>query len=363
MSHSLADTITEVKSHIQRGAYTNEENVRLSLIARICQELGWDIWNPDEFFTEYPIKLPKKQGSVDVALFHTRFHDRTPDVFIEAKAMGKLEGQIIASEEQLQEYNYYNSAAITILTDGRQWRFYLSSAPGTFKQRLFCKFDLLEDETAYIAELLQRILAKERFHKDAINVAQSMLSDLKKAQEIDRAKQKAKDIADEYPELNLYQRVQKVLAERGHRLGLDEIKRLWSPATSIIEPQEEAPKAKKVKTARKPSRSEYAFQKPKRVFVINKWFDVSSWKDVKLTVFNYVFEMNPDLDLQVKAHRKLNIVESSPDMFRSPIQLANGLFTESNLSADGIVKHCNKALRSIELQPIKLETVSVKQGG
>ncbi len=355
MSHSLADTITEVKSHIQRGAYTNEENVRLSLIARICQELGWDIWNPDEFFTEYPIKLPKKQGSVDVALFHTRFHDRTPDVFIEAKAMGKLEGQIIASEEQLQEYNYYNSAAITILTDGRQWRFYLSSAPGTFKQRLFCKFDLLEDETAYIAELLQRILAKERFHKDAINVAQSMLSDLKKAQEIDRAKQKAKDIADEYPELNLYQRVQKVLAERGHKLDLDEIKRLWSPTVSVVEPEDEEPKVKKAKSGRKPSKSKYAFKSPKRVFVIDKWFEVKTWRDVKVAVLNYIFEKNPDLDLKVKVHDKKNIVDRSPEGYYNPGQLNNGYYTSLNLSADDAIRHSNKALASIGENPIQIE--------
>jgi len=355
MSHTLTDTITGVKSYIQRGAYTNEENVRLSLIARICLELGWDIWNPDEFFTEYPIKLPKKQGSVDVALFHTSYHDRTPDVFIEVKAVGKLEGQIVASEEQLQEYNIYNSAAITILTDGRRWRFYLSSATGTFNQRIFCRFDLLDDPTEYIVSILQRILAKECFSKDAITVAQTMLNDLKKAQEIERAKEKAKDIAEEYPELNLYERVQKVLAERGHKLGLDEIKRLWSPATSITEPQDEAPKAKKGKPANKQPKSEFTFKSPKRVFVIDKWFDVSSWRDVKLAVFNYVFEMNPDLDLQVKAHRKLNIVESSPDMFRSPMLLANGLFTESNLSADSIVKHCNIVMAEINSQPIQIE--------
>ena len=342
MSHSLADTITEVKSHIQRGAYTNEENVRLSLIARIYQELGWDIWNPDEFFTEYPIKLPKKQGSVDVALFHTRFHDRTPDVFIEAKAMGKLEGQIISSEEQLQEYNYYNSAAITILTDGRQWRFYLSSAPGTFKQRLFCKFDLLEDETSHIAELLQRILAKERFHKDAINVAQSMLSDLKKAQEIDRAKQKAKDIADEYPELNLYQRVQKVLVERGHKLDLDEIKRLWSPSVSVVEPQEEnVPKVNKGKTANKPKRSEYTGKKPKRVYVIDKWYEVSSWRAVKLLVYREILSRYPKKQLVLS---KWYSISTDSSLYKRPIAINSELFTEGELSADSIVKHCLKIL-------------------
>ena len=209
------------------NAYKKEEHVRVAIIARICQALGWDIGNPEEFYPEFPIKLKNKEGSVDVVLFHSQLKEKTPDVFFELKSVGKLKGNIESSEDQLQEYNYYNAASITVLTDGRQWRFYLSSAPGTFSQRLFCSFDLSEDAEEYIISVLINVLSKNRFVKDAVNTAQSMLLDLKLSREIGRAKSEADNRSNRYPNLNKYQLVQAIMTERGHNVSIEEIIRLW----------------------------------------------------------------------------------------------------------------------------------------
>ena len=139
----LKSILKDIRKKLTDNVYEKEEHVRLSLAARLCYALGWNIWNPQEFYTEFTIKTKTKEGSVDIVLFHSLVKDKTPDVFIEVKSVGKLSGNIRESEDQLQDYNYYNNASITILTDGRIWRFYLSSASGTFSQRMFCNLDLL----------------------------------------------------------------------------------------------------------------------------------------------------------------------------------------------------------------------------
>lgn len=57
--------------------------------------------------------------------------------------MGKLIPMLDAAEIQLRDYNRDNQAAISILTDGRYWRLYLSNASGEFSRRCFEHIDLL----------------------------------------------------------------------------------------------------------------------------------------------------------------------------------------------------------------------------
>jgi hypothetical protein len=66
---------------------------------------------------------------VDVALFNPEKTSEGAEVFIEVKTPGKLEKDLIAGATQLHLYNAYHKSAISILTDGIKWRFYLPSAP------------------------------------------------------------------------------------------------------------------------------------------------------------------------------------------------------------------------------------------
>lgn len=81
----IEDIIKDIRSKLKSNAYHKEEHVRLGIIAPMCQALGWDIWNPEEFYTEYTIKLKaKKEGSVDVVLFQSLLKDKTPiDTIVE----------------------------------------------------------------------------------------------------------------------------------------------------------------------------------------------------------------------------------------------------------------------------------------
>ena len=67
----MKDTISDIRQKIANLAYKNEEHVRLSLIARVLQKLGWNIWDPCEVNSEYNATPHEDSTRVDIALFST----------------------------------------------------------------------------------------------------------------------------------------------------------------------------------------------------------------------------------------------------------------------------------------------------
>ncbi len=154
----MNDILAEIREYIKNGYFKNEENVRFSLVARILKELGWDIWNPKEVTTEFKTVPNEDKSRVDIALFD---NSPTPSVFIEIKAIGKLDTDLVKYEVQLRDYNRNNTAPFSIITDGRKWRFYYSQTGGEFSQKCFKVIDLLDDAIADIALSLYAFLSKE----------------------------------------------------------------------------------------------------------------------------------------------------------------------------------------------------------
>ncbi len=155
----MQEILLDIRQRLRRQEYKNEEHVRLSLVARVVQALGWDVWNPTEVYTEF--KATKKEDStrVDVALLTHGFEATA--VFIECKAVGAIAADLAAVERQLRDYNRDHTALFTVITDGRHWRFYFSFTSGEFKDKLFCKFDLQEDEPDEIAGYLDTFLLRD----------------------------------------------------------------------------------------------------------------------------------------------------------------------------------------------------------
>jgi len=340
--------IEDLRAKLESGSFEKEEHVRIGIVARICQVLGWDVWNPLEFYTELPIKMKNREGSVDVALFHINLKDRTPDVFFELKAVGKLKGNIESSEEQLQEYNYYNTASITVLTDGITWRFYLSSATGTFSQKLFCSFNLLEDDVEYIAKIFQDILSKDRFARDAVNSAARMLSDLKLSREVERAKREANQRSDEHPELNKYQIVQLILRERGHEFSTEEVQRLWdykSPIKPENSPETvENPPASGTSSewVIGPLDDDYTYRKINRIYVIDQWYPVKYWWEAKKVIYSRFLS-----ELRNSSLPKTMCISDNRKDFYEQFELEGGFFAEAHGAANTIITHIKRALQAV----------------
>lgn len=52
---SMKQTIEDIRSLLKDGTFKDEQHVRFSLVGRRCQALGWNIWSPEEFYTEFPV--------------------------------------------------------------------------------------------------------------------------------------------------------------------------------------------------------------------------------------------------------------------------------------------------------------------
>jgi len=136
------DTLEDIQRRLREKQYNNEEHVRLSLVARILQEYGWDIWDPIEVNAEF-VPVPQEDNKrVDVALFAPL---STPVVFIEVKPVGGIT-DLARTERQLRDYNRDITACFCIITDGRIWKFYYSLTPGEFGEKCFRTLDLLNDD-------------------------------------------------------------------------------------------------------------------------------------------------------------------------------------------------------------------------
>ncbi|MDB5234689.1 MAG: hypothetical protein JWR44_1682 [Hymenobacter sp.] len=155
----MHEILLDIRQRLLAKEYHNEEHVRLSLVARVVQALGWDIWNPTEVYTEFKATKKEDNTRVDVALFTHDFEGTA--VFIECKAVGAFAADLAAVEKQLRDYNRDHTALFTVITDGRHWRFYFSFTSGEFKDKLFCKFDLQQDGLEEITGYLETFLHRE----------------------------------------------------------------------------------------------------------------------------------------------------------------------------------------------------------
>jgi len=73
----MRDTLGDIRAKLRSADYENEEHVRLSLVARILQKWGWDVWNPKEVNAEFKPVPQEDKTKVDPALF---LSSREPDI-------------------------------------------------------------------------------------------------------------------------------------------------------------------------------------------------------------------------------------------------------------------------------------------
>lgn len=152
----MKDTLVDIRSKLQEGAYQNEEHVRLCLVARILDRLGWDVWNPRQVNAEFKPVPKEDRSKVDFALFSGR---QNPSVFVEVKPVGKVT-DLAETERQLRDYNRDMAATFCIITTGQTWRFYYTLMPGEFAKKCFASVDLLQDNLADVESAFSAFLNK-----------------------------------------------------------------------------------------------------------------------------------------------------------------------------------------------------------
>lgn len=353
----MKQIIEDIRLFLKEGAFKDEQHVRFSLVGRLCLALGWNIWNPDEFNTEYRVKrLPQQNitkdvtGRVDVALFIPEKTSEGAEVFIEVKTPGKLDSDLIAGENQLHLYNAYHKSAISILTDGIKWRFYLPSAGGEFDDKLFNELNMLEDNPDDIVQTFEMILKKENYRIKALNTAEDMRNELVRIKLIANVKDEA--IAMHIKtDLSAYMFAQQLI-KKNHKVNieLEDIERLWDKKQSGIKHnvQEATPIEIDPSIHTEPLK-DYRFTKVHFVVLCGKGrITATHWHEVKRTVYNFLLKHKPGFHVE----GSFRYSKDKSD-FRVPLTLNDGFFTEGNLGSTDMVRHARTAMQAAGFDPIK----------
>lgn len=152
MSKRFAETIEELAKGIGAGSFRSEAEISQGVIKRVLHELGWPVFNVQVVAPEFKIGARK----VDYALCHPA---GKPSVLVEVKDLGKADSR---GQKQLFEYCFHQGVPIAVLTDGREWSFFLPSGQGSYEERRFARVDLIDDDASYAAETCERYLNFDR---------------------------------------------------------------------------------------------------------------------------------------------------------------------------------------------------------
>ena len=159
---SLETSISTLASRFEQHSATTqtEEAVKTSFVLPFLQCLGYDVFNPGEVIPEFTADVPGKRGEkVDYAIMR----DGEVSILIECKGLGGALSEKHAA--QLHRYFHVTKARFSILTNGREYRFFSDlEEPNKMDSRPFFVFDLLDRSVASITEL-------QRFEKANFDVA------------------------------------------------------------------------------------------------------------------------------------------------------------------------------------------------
>lgn len=143
----LEQEIEAIRVGIRAGRFSNEASVSQGIVLRLLNALGWPTYDTDAVWPEYSLSGRR----VDYALCSPR---GKPIAFIEVKQIGQSDG----AERQLFEYAFHDGVPMAILTDGREWNFFLPGEQGDYGERRVYKLDIVERDVKECCERLERYL-------------------------------------------------------------------------------------------------------------------------------------------------------------------------------------------------------------
>lgn len=160
---SLKEDILDVRVKLEDGRYVNEAAVSQGIVRRLLDALSWPVYETDVVVPEYSLGGRR----VDYALCH---RPGKPRVLVEVKQVG----QGVGAERQLFEYAFHQGIQMAVLTDGREWHFYLPAGEGDYSERRVYKLNLIDDDADEIEARFNRYLFYDAVRSGkAMEVAQN----------------------------------------------------------------------------------------------------------------------------------------------------------------------------------------------
>ncbi len=146
----LEQNIEQIRKEIEMGQFTSDSSeaaVSQGIVLRLLHALNWPTFNTKIVWPEFGVEGTR----VDYALCNSA---EKPIAFIEVKKMGQSQG----AEKQLFQYAFHKGIQLAILTDGREWNFYLPAEHGDYSERSVYKLDIVKRNLGECALRLNRYL-------------------------------------------------------------------------------------------------------------------------------------------------------------------------------------------------------------
>ncbi len=209
---TLVELLKRIRRDILSGRYDDKKEamVKSGIIEPILRSLGWNTEDMEQVELEYSLRNESGgRGDVDYALL-----DRgNLFVVIEAKAYKRAGG----AEPQLFGYVYDAGALLALLTDGGEWRVYLTFRTGGYKERLVRNINIVNSEPEESAEYLWRYLS----HQEVISqrAQNNARQDLEERTNREEARRTIPDVWKEMVEKETTSIIDELIDEVAKRVG------------------------------------------------------------------------------------------------------------------------------------------------
>ena len=172
------------KALSQKDLLDTEEATKNALIMPFIQELGYNVFDPQEVRPEYTADIGTKKGEkVDYAIFRKD----SPAILFECKALGVA----LDSSHRNQLFRYFSAIAkvrFGVLTNGLMYQFYTDlDHKNRMDEKPFLEFDLSNVQEPLVEELQK--FTKAKFNADTI---------ISRAEELKYTREIKQLLAEEY---------------------------------------------------------------------------------------------------------------------------------------------------------------------
>jgi len=339
MEEQLKQLISDLKS--KKYFAISEDATKTSIILRLLNILGWNIFDNNEVYPEYVIGGKR----VDYCLRQSQQNK----VFIEAK---KTDEDLEIHQEQLLNYAFHEGIEIAILTNGLSWWFYLPLNPGSWEQRKFFSIDILQQPENEIIRNFIDFLSKENvLLEKALKSAKERYTNNQKDKSIYISLPKAWNSLIEETNESLIELVndtnEKICGYRATDEQIAEFlgenkSQLLLGSLKTFPDRVKTDKRAPVEKASEYIPTGYTGKRPVSFMINNKKVSVKYWVDILTEVCNFLYN-NHQENFEQKVGsikgRKRVYFSKNKDELRVPMQIKNsGIYVESNLSANSIVK-------------------------
>ncbi|WP_059369503.1 type I restriction endonuclease [Treponema endosymbiont of Eucomonympha sp.] len=350
---TLAEHIQEIRNGIKLGQFSNEEAVKQGIVLRLLSALAWPCWETKTVFPEYPLDSTR----VDYALCDKQ---GKPLVFIEVKQIGM---QTDNSEKQLFQYAFHKGVPIAILTDGKEWSFYLPTQTGDYEDRRVYKLNIVERETNECVNRFTRYLDYNKtLSGETYNFALDDYKNITKTRMIESSLPEAwKRLVDERDDLLIELIGESVETVCGFKpdknviisfldnhITCNSVKAQTIKQSTITKKIDNSNKPNVVKSNNEGGHylnESFKDTKPDSFVLQGKKFDSQSWRDLYIKVCKYLLIIDPNKITQLphtadfisnRGSKYFSDKSNPGEELRVWEKITNNIYAETNLPANRI---------------------------